>query len=104
MQNPDPHESDSSTEHEEVAGDYRRLRGRDLEALCRLMERGPLTIPEAYDCGHVDSESKGHGMNRLVAVGLVVFYGWDTAADDGLWNITVKGRRAIQAQNESTRT
>lgn len=78
---------------DDLPTEFRRLRPRDLEALQRLRERGPLTIPQAYDCGHVDSESKGHGMNRLVAIGLVAFSGWDSDTDDGLWSVTAKGRQ-----------
>lgn len=79
------------------SGEHRRLRPRDLEALRRLRDLGPLTIPQAYDCGHGDSETTGHGMNRLVATTLAVFHGWDAVDDDALWTITAQGRRALRA-------
>lgn len=60
-----------------------------------MRNRGPLTIPEAYDCGHVNNESNGHGMNRLVAATLVVCSGWDHDQDDGLWSITAEGKRLL---------
>jgi len=79
----------------EPPGEHRRLRPRDLEALQRLRDLGPLTIPQAYDCGHADSETTGHGMNRQVASSCAVFCGWDSATDDGLWTITERGRRTL---------
>lgn len=78
-----------------AAGELRRLRPRDLEALRRLRDHGPLTIPQAYDCGHADGESSGHGMNRLVAASLAVFQGWDADENDSLWVITRRGERAL---------
>ena len=72
-----------------------RLRARDVEALSRLFDHGPLTIPQAYDCGHSNNETTGHGMNRLVAASLVVFAGWDARDEDALWTITARGKGAI---------
>lgn len=72
-----------------------RLRTQDVEALSRLFDRGPLTIPQAYDCGHSDNESTGHGMNRLVAASLVTFSGWNKEDEDALWMITGRGKGAI---------
>lgn len=72
-----------------------RLRPADLEALRRLRELGPLTIPQAYDCGHSLNETKGHGMNRLVAASLAVFHDWDATKDDALWVITSKGKKEL---------
>jgi hypothetical protein len=72
-----------------------RLRPLDLEALRRLRDHGPLTIPQAYDCGHSLHESKGHGMNRLVAACFAVFHEWDAARDDALWSITSKGKKEL---------
>jgi hypothetical protein len=76
-------------------GHHRRLRARDFEALQRMLDLGPLTIPQAYDCGHVDNETTGHGMNRLVAASLVIFQGWNESENDALWMITEKGRKAL---------
>ena len=73
----------------------RRLRPRDMEALRRMQDQGSLTIPQAYDCGHADGETSGHGMNRLVAASLVVFQGWDASEEDCLWGITPRGVRAL---------
>lgn len=74
---------------------HRRLRVQDVTALRRLLCKGPLTIPQAYDCGHTDNEVTGHGMNRLVAAALVVFHGWNTVDDDAVWIITERGKRAL---------
>jgi hypothetical protein len=79
------------------AGEHRKLRSRDLEALRRMQDHGPLTIPKAYDCGHGGSETTGHGMNRLVAATLAIFHGWDATEDDALWTITEEGRQALRA-------
>lgn len=79
-----------------------RLRPCDREALQRLRDRGPLTIPQAYDCGHSHNETTGHGMNRLVAANLVVFHGWDPAADDALWVLTTKGKKTLTALHHDT--
>ncbi len=80
-------------------GEQRQLRPKDFEALRRLQNRGPLTIPEAYDCGHRDTEATGHGMNRLVAARYAVFDSWDADRDDGLWVITERGREKLRALN-----
>jgi hypothetical protein len=80
-----------------ASGELRRLRPRDLEALRRLQDHGPLTIPQAYDCGHADGESSGHGMNRLVAASLAVYQGWDADENDSLWVITRRGARGLRA-------
>lgn len=80
-----------------ASGGYARLRPSDREALHRLRDRGPLTIPQAYDCGHSHNESTGHGMNRLVAANLAAFHGWDHGADDALWALTAKGKKALNA-------
>lgn len=74
----------------------KHLRAFDLEALRRLRDHGPLTIPQAYDCGHSLNETKGHGMNRLVAAAFVVFHDWDVARDDALWVITNKGKNVLR--------
>ncbi len=79
---------------------HRSLRPVDLEALQRLRDRGPLTIPQAYDCGHKENESTGHGMNRLVAAGYAVFCRWDDDLDDALWSITMRGRRELAENQE----
>jgi hypothetical protein len=93
-----PLEAEPSRRHDDRARSHRRLRARDVEALRRLLDDGPLTIPQAYDCGHADNETTGHGMNRLVAAALVVFYGWNKADEDALWMITQRGRRALDAR------
>ncbi len=80
------------------AGAHRRLRPRDIEALRRMLDDGPLTIPQAYDCGHAESESKGHGMNRLVAAALAVYCGWHQEDADALWMITERGKSALDAR------
>lgn len=74
----------------------RHLRALDLEALRRLRDLGPLTIPQAYDCGHSLNEAKGHGMNRLVAAAFVLFNDWDAITDDSLWKITNRGRNVLK--------
>jgi hypothetical protein len=71
------------------------LRSRDVEALSRLFDNGPLTIPQAYDCGLSDIETTGHGMNRLVAASLVAFSGWHSEDEDALWMITARGKGTI---------
>ncbi len=78
---------------------HRRLRSRDIEALRRLLARGPLTIPQAYDCGHSHNETTGHGMNRLVAATLVTFYGWNNDDEDALWKITERGKKALDERD-----
>jgi len=72
-----------------------RLRPQDVEALSRLLANGPLTIPQAYDCGHSDNETTGHGMNRLVAASLATFSGWNQEDEDAMWMITARGKGAI---------
>ena len=74
---------------------HRNLRPIDTEALQRLRDRGPLTIPQAYDCGHRDHEVTGHGMNRLVSAGYTVFCRWDADRNDALWMITQRGRKVL---------
>jgi hypothetical protein len=54
-----------------------------------------LTIPRAYDCGHKDTETTGHGMNRLVAAGYAVYHRWDADEDDALWALTERGKFAL---------
>lgn len=73
------------------------MRARDIEALRRLRVEGPLTIPQAYDCGHLDGESTGHGMNRLVAAALVAFHAWSDEDEDALWMITERGKSALDS-------
>ena len=80
-----------------LASGGQRLRPCDREALHRLHDRGPLTIPQAYDCGHSHNETTGHGMNRLVAAHLAAFHGWDLRADDALWVLTSKGKMILCA-------
>jgi len=63
-----------------------------------MVELGPLTIPQAYDCGHSTNETTGHGMNRLVAAALVSFHGWNQLDEDALWMITERGRRALHSR------
>jgi hypothetical protein len=87
---PDGHEST-------LASSGQRLRPCDREALHRMRDRGPLTIPQAYDCGHSHNETTGHGMNRLVAAQLAAFHGWDPRADDALWVLTNKGKFTLSA-------
>jgi hypothetical protein len=72
----------------------------------RLQENGPLTIPDAYDCGHEINETRGHGMNRLVGAGLVFCAGWDPVQDDALWHLSSAGKRILRLlthEAESTR-
>jgi hypothetical protein len=90
-----PLEIEPSRSAEERARSHRTLRSRDVEALRRLRDDGPLTIPQAYDCGHADNESTGHGMNRLVAASLVVFCGWNKEDEDAMWMITSRGKSAL---------
>ena len=78
-----------------------RLRSQDVEALNRLLDHGPLTIPQAYDCGHSDNESTGHGMNRLVAASLATFSGWNAKDEDALWMITARGKDAITQKRQT---
>lgn len=77
------------------------MRPVDVEALRRLRDRGPLTIPEAYDCGHETRNSDGHGMHRLTSAGYVVFFDWDPAHDDVRWRLTKRGTEALESA-EST--
>ena len=79
-----------------------KLRPRDFEALCRLRDNGPLTIPQAYDCGHSNNETTGHGMNRLVAASLVAFCGWNKEDEDALWMITPRGNGRSQCATTSS--
>lgn len=76
------------------------MRPVDVDALRRLRDRGPLTIPEAYDCGHETVRGEGHGMHRLTSAGYVVFLGWDGDKNDGLWTITRRGRTAVEEAEE----
>lgn len=64
----------------------------------RLLDNGPLTIPQSYDCGYTDNETTGHGMNRLVGGALVIFYGWNEDDEDALWMITDRGKEALVAR------
>ena len=80
----------NAKESHAMFGAHCSLRPTDVEALRRLRDRGPLTIPQAYDCGH-----NAHGMNRLVGAEYAFFSGWDPALDDALWNITKRGRSAL---------
>jgi len=88
--------------HESATASTGHLRFRpcDREALRRLRDRGPLTIPQAYDCGHSHNETTGHGMNRLVAANLAAFHGWDSGADDALWTLTNKGKKALSVMED----
>lgn len=95
--------ADSGPPHRPAATSsrHKRLRPCDLEALLRLRDQGPLTIPMAYDCGHSHNETNGHGMNRLVGATLAVFHDWDPVEDDALWAITSKGRRVLHTMETS---
>ena len=93
-----PLEAEPSRGSRSATRAHRRLRDRDIEALRRLLDDGPLTIPQAYDCGHADNETTGHGMNRLVAAALVNFSGWNKEDEDALWMITQQGKRALDSR------
>lgn len=92
-----PLEAEPSHGPQERSRSHRRLRARDVEALRRLLG-GPLTIPQAYDCGHADNETTGHGMNRLVSASLVAFHSWSADEEDALWTITERGKGALNAR------
>jgi len=90
-----PASVEQSRKRQSEPSSHPRLRSQDVEALNRMFERGPLTIPQAYDCGHSDNESTGHGMNRLVAASLVTFSGWNQEDEDALWALTARGKVTI---------
>ena len=94
-----PDEPQPSRRAPSRAKTHRRLRPQDVEALRRLLDQGPITIPQAYDCGYTDNETTGHGMNRLVAAALAIFHGWNADDDDALWAITERGRRELDARH-----
>ena len=71
------------------------MRAMDVEALRRLRDHGPLTIPEAYDCGYERGGGEGHGMHRLTSAGYAVYVDWDTDVNDCRWQITTRGRAAL---------